>query len=88
MNLGKLSLVLDFDSRQIGCDVPLFHKELLLAWQQHKHLTRTHPNDNVQSILAEPLFQSELITVNDESLPVLADWQLRLSPRLKTSVTK
>ena len=38
MNLGKLSLVLDFSTRQIGRDVPIFHKELLLGWQQYRHL--------------------------------------------------
>lgn len=75
MNLGKLSLVLNFGTRQIGRDVPAFHKELLLAWQQHKHLlTRTNIPDNVKSILSEPLFQNELISLNDQLLPVFADW--------------
>lgn len=75
MNLGKLSLVLDFSTRQIGRDVPIFHKELLLAWQEHKHLlTRTNIPDNVQNILNEPLFQNELITFNDQPLPAIADW--------------
>ena len=75
MNLGKLSLVLDFSTRQIGCDVPIFYKELLVAWQQHRHLlTRTHIPDNFQDILTEPLFQNELITFNDQPLAVIADW--------------
>ena len=75
MNLGKLSLVLDFNSRQIGRDVLIFHKELLLAWQQYKHLlTRTHIPDNVQSILAEPLIQNELISANGELVSVFDDW--------------
>ena len=75
MSLGKLSLALEFSTRQIGRDLPIFHKELLLAWQQHKHLlTRTNIPDNVQSILNEPLFQNKLITFNDQPLPVIADW--------------
>ena len=75
MNLGKFSLVLDFSTRQIGRDVPISHKELLLAWQQHKHLlTRPNIPDNVQNILTEPLFQNELITFNDQPLPAIADW--------------
>ena len=57
MNLGKLSLVLDLSTRQIGRDVPMFHKELLLAWQQYRHLlTRTYIPDNLQNILTKPLF--------------------------------
>ena len=75
MNLGKLSLVLDFSTRPIGRDMPIFHKELLLAWQQYKHLlTRTNIPDNVQNILTEPLFQKELITLNDQPLPAIANW--------------
>ena len=75
MSLGKLSLAPDFSTREIDRDIPIFHKELLLAWQQHKHfLTRTNIPDNVQSILTEPLVQNELITLNDQPLPVIADW--------------
>ena len=75
MNLGKLSLVLDLSTRQIGRDVPMFHKELLLAWQQYRHLlTRTYIPDNLQNILTKPLFQNELITLNDQPLPEIADW--------------
>lgn len=74
MNLGKLSLVLDFSTRQIGRYVPVFYKGLLLAWQQHRHLlTRTHIPNNFQNILTEPLFQHELITINDQRLRVIAD---------------
>ena len=75
MNLEKFSLVLDFSTRQIGGDVPIFHKELLIAWQQCRHLlTRTHIANNFQKILSEPLFQNELITLNDQPLPEIADW--------------
>jgi exonuclease III len=75
MNLGKLSLVLDFSTRHIDRDVPVFHKELLLAWHKHKHLlTRTHTPDNLQSILNEPLFQNELITAINQPLAVIPDW--------------
>ena len=75
MFLGKLSLVLDFSASQIDRDIPTFHNELLLAWHKHKHLlTRTHIPDNVQSIVDEPLFQNDLITVNDQPLPVIPDW--------------
>jgi len=75
LNLGKLSLVLDFSTRQIDRNVPMFHKELLLAWQKHTLLlTRTHILDNVQSILNEPLFQNELINANDQPLAVIPDW--------------
>ena len=74
MRLGKLNLVLDYSPRQIDHDIPTFHKELLLAWEKHKHLrTRTHLPEKLPDILNEPLFKNDLVTVDDQ--PILrADW--------------
>ena len=74
MRLGKLNLVLDFSPRQIDRDIPTFYKELLLAWDKHKHCRiRTHSNEKLPDILNEPLFKNELVTVDDQPL-LRADW--------------
>ena len=74
MRLGKLNVVLDFSPSQIDRDIPTFHKELLPAWDKHKHLRiRTHLPEKLPDILNEPLFKNELVTVDDQPL-FRADW--------------
>ena len=71
---GKLNLVLNYDRNHIESSTPPFHKELLLAWLAHKQLRqRVHPPETLPDILAEPLFQNDLISINHEPL-MLPDW--------------
>ena len=74
MRLGKLTLVLDFSPRQIDRDLPIFHRELLIAWCKHKRLrTRIHIPEKLPNILNEPLFHNDLITVKTQPL-AYSDW--------------
>ena len=68
MRLGKLTLALHYSPRQIDRDIPTFYK-VLIAWHKHQHLhTRSHIPSKLADILNEPLFQNELITVDNQPL--------------------
>ena len=63
MNLGKMTLVLDFSPQRINRDIPAFHRELLMTWRRHKEChTRTQIPESVTDVLNEPLFLNDLIT--------------------------
>ena len=69
MRTGKLNLVLKYNTNHIDPSTPPFHTELCLAWIIHKQLQqRVHPPEKLPDILAEPLFQNELISVNQAPL--------------------
>ena len=63
LRLGKLTLALQFQSRNNDLTIPAFHNMLLTAWikQQH-HRTRIQPPTTLAAILNEPLFHYGLIT--------------------------
>lgn len=74
MQLGKLSLVVDYAPGEIDRSISTFYRELLLAWNKHEHVrVRSHPPEALSDILNEPLFQNKLIIVNNEPL-YRADW--------------
>ena len=74
MRLGKLTLALDYKTRDIDHDIPSFHKELLTAWCQHGlHHSRSNPPVLRTDILKEPLFRNNLISTNNRS-PFYRDW--------------
>ena len=69
MNLGKMTLALDFSQRHINRTIPAFHKELLNAWSKHKeHRIRMQTPKSTVDILQEPLFLNELIAVQNKPL--------------------
>ena len=74
MNLGKMTLALDFSRRHINRTIPAFHKELLNAWSKHKeHRIRLQTSKSTVDILQEPLFLNELIAVQNKPL-LYTDW--------------
>ena len=69
MDLGKLSLVLDYPLQRIDGNIPAFHKELLSAWLKHEPCRlRTNVPTIVTDILNEPLFLNKEITLHNEVL--------------------
>ena len=69
LRLGKLTLALQFQLRDIEPTIPKFHKELLTAWLKHQPLhTRTQLPTTLPSILNEPLFRNGLITQDGHTL--------------------
>ena len=76
MSLGKLTLALDYKTRDIDNDIPSFHKELLTVWCQHAsgpHHSRSNPPVFRSDILKEPLFRNNLISTSNRS-PFYRDW--------------
>ena len=74
MDLGRMTLALDFSQRHITRTIPSFHKELLNAWSKHKeHRIRTQTPKFTEDILQEPLFLNELIVVRNKPL-LYTDW--------------
>ena len=69
MDLGKMTLALDFSQRHITRTIPAFHKELLNAWSKHKeHRIRIQTPKFTVDILQEPLFLNELIVARNKPL--------------------
>ena len=74
MDLGKMTLALDFSQRHITRTIPAFHKELLNAWSKHKeHRIRMQTPKFTVDILQEPLFLNEIIVVQNKPL-LYTDW--------------
>ena len=74
MQLGKLTLALHYSPRQIDRDIPTFYRELLIAWHKHQPLrTRSHIPNKLPDVLNEPLFQNDLITIDNQPL-AHSDW--------------
>ena len=74
MDLGKLSLVLDYPVQRIDRNIPSFHEELLSAWLKHEPCSfRTNVPTIVTDILNEPLFLNKEITLHHELL-FFKDW--------------
>ena len=74
MDLGKLSLVLDYPLQRIDGNIPAFHKELLSAWLKHEpRRFRTNVPTIVTDILNEPLFLNKENTLHNELL-FFKDW--------------
>ena len=74
MELGKLSLVLDYPLQRIDRGILAFHKELLSAWlEQEPCRLRINVPTTVTDILSEPLFLNRQITLHNELL-FLKDW--------------
>ena len=74
MELGKLSLVLEYPLQRIDRNIPAFHKELLSAWAKHEPCRlRTNVPTMATDILNEPLFLNRHITLHDELL-FFKDW--------------
>ena len=69
MPLGKLTLSLDYTPQHIDARLPLYHRDLLLAWHKHSpHHIRTEPPVILPDIMNEPLFRNPLITDHDTPL--------------------
>ena len=74
MDLGKLSLVLEYPLQRIDRNIPAFHMELLSAWVKHEPCRlRTNVPTMATDILNEPLFLNSLITLHD-GLLFFKDW--------------
>ena len=66
MQLGKLTLAMDFAPRDIDSDLPAFHRELLCAWINHKcYHERTDVPDSLLDIFEEPLFRNKPLFFRD-----------------------
>ena len=69
MDLGKLSLVLEYPLQRIDRNIPAFHKELLSPWAKHELCRlRTNVPTMATDILNEPLFLNRHISLHDELL--------------------
>ena len=69
LRLGKLTLALQFQSRNIDPTISKFHNKLLTAWiKQQPHRTRIQPPSTLAAILNEPLFYYGLITSDTGTL--------------------
>ena len=69
MDLGRMTLALDFSQWHITWTIPAFLKEPLNAWSKHKeHCIRMQTPKFTEDILQEPLFLNELIVVRNNPL--------------------
>ena len=74
MKLGKMTLVLDYSPLHIDNDIPVFHRELLMAWHRHKEChTHTDIPKLITNVLNEQLFLNDLITSQKKPL-LYKDW--------------
>ena len=74
MDLGQLSLVLDYPVQRIDRNIPAFLKELLSAGIKHEPCCfRTNIPTKVTDILNEPLVLNKEITLHNEVL-FFKDW--------------
>ena len=76
MDLGKLSLVLDYPLQRMRIDrnIRAFQKELLSAWLKHEPCSfRTNVPPIVTDILNEPLFLNKEVTLHNRLL-FFKDW--------------
>ena len=74
MDLGKLSLVLEYPLQRVDRNIPAFHKELLSPWAKHELCRlRTNVPTMATDILNEPLFLNRHISLHDELL-FFKDW--------------
>ena len=77
MNVGKMTLVQEYETNEIDRTVPKFHKELLVAWYEHNTFRNRIGLPTCTSttcILNEPIFRNPIITDQDNKTLLYKDW--------------
>ena len=69
LKLGLHTLTLEYKPQDIDPTIPLYHRELLIAWNKHSPLRTRHSDPvSLSALLQESIFRNPLITLDNTPL--------------------